>query len=131
MNKLPDDVLIIISSYYGNKISNELSREINDQQLLYAIKENEYYNKKFRTWHISKFAEVLMKEHSVPDNLKKIYYKSLWKDTDDIINKMWKKLSSDERKILVEKNFPYAFTYKSKFITFNEFFYDNFGYYIN
>jgi hypothetical protein len=42
MKKLPEDVVLIISSYYGSKISRELSNEINDQRFLYAIKEKEY-----------------------------------------------------------------------------------------
>lgn len=46
---------------------------------------------------------------------------------------MWYSLSSNDRKKLVEKNFSYAFnnSTNTKFITFNEFFYNNFGYYLN
>ena len=43
---------------------------------------------------------------------------------------MWHSLSSNDHINLVEKNFKYAFNDapNTKFITFNEFFYNNFGY---
>jgi hypothetical protein len=154
-SKLPDDVILIISSYYGNKISKELSQEINDQRLLRIIKENEYYNKKHRTWHISTIGNILKEYPSIPIKLKKSYNDSLWKDKDMIINKMWNLLSVEEHQEIIKNNFPYAilrvsgalvkttsrryperrrcvgYHYNSEFITFNEFFYSNFGYYIN
>ena len=130
-NKLPDDVILIISSYYGNKISKELSQEINHQRLLYVIKENEYYNKKNRTWHISNVYNILKEYPSIPIKLTKSYNDSLWKDKDMIINKMWHLLSVEEHQEIIKNNFPYAIHYNFEFITFNEFFYSNFGYYIN
>jgi hypothetical protein len=130
MNKLPDDVIYIISSYYGNKISTDLSKQINDQRLLYAIKEREYYNKNFRTWHISKIGNVLLNQDFISENLKKIYKDSLWKNKDKIINKMWWVCSEKQRNIIIQENFSYAFTENTTFITFKEFFYTYFGYHI-
>lgn len=133
MSYLPNDLVLIISSYYGSKIVKELSDEINDQKLLYAIKEKEYYNKQFRTWHTNNVGNILCNEQNTSVKLKTSYRKTLWKDKDKIINKMWHSLSSNDRKKLVEKNFKYAFNdaQNTKFITFNEFFYNNFGYYLN
>ena len=131
MNKLPDEIICIISSYYGNKISEELSKDINDQKLLYSIKENEYYDKKFRTWHISKIGSILIDLEYIPEKLKKKYKNNVWKDKDNIVNKMWWNCSSSQRKKIVDENFKYAYENESRFITFNEFFYSNFGYYIN
>jgi hypothetical protein len=132
MSYLPNDVILIISSYYGNKIVKELSDEINDQKLLYAIKEKEYYNKQFRTWHTNNVGNILCNEQNISNKLKTLYRNALWKDKDKIINKMWHSLSSNDRVNLVEKNFKYAFNdaQNTKFITFTEFFYDNFGYYL-
>jgi hypothetical protein len=130
MNKLPYDIIYIISSYYGNKIPTDLSKQINDQRLLYAIKEREYYNKNFRTWHISKISNVLLNQDFIPENLKKIYNDSLWKNKDNIINKMWWKCSEKQRNIIIQQNFSYAFTENTTFITFKEFFYTHFGYHI-
>ena len=130
MNKLPNDIIYIISSYYGNKIPTDLSKQINDQRLLYAIKEREYYNKNFRTWHISKISNVLLNQDFIPENLKKIYNDSLWKNKDNIINKMWWKCSEKQRNIIIQENFSYAFTENTTFITFKEFFYTHFGYHI-
>lgn len=131
MNKLPDEIVCIISSYYGNKISEDLSKDINDQKLLYAIKENEYYNKKFRTWHISKIGSILINLEYTQYKFKIIYEKSIWKDIDKIINKIWWSYKPYQRNEIIYKNFRYAFNFDSKFITFREFFYSNFGYYIN
>jgi hypothetical protein len=132
MNKLPDDIIIIISSYYGNKISKELSDEINDQRLLNIIKEKEYYNYNFRTWHLSKVGDILiLQQDFIPENLKKIYKKAIWKDLNKIINKAWKLYTSFERKKIVSKYFSYAFLEEPVFITFREFFYSLFNYYID
>ena len=60
MKNLPEDVVLIVSSYYGNKISKKLSNEINEQRLLYAIKEKEYFDKKLRTWH-TRSSEIFLK----------------------------------------------------------------------
>ena len=130
MNKLPDDVICIISSYYSNKIPNDLSQQINDQRLLYAIKEREYYNKNLRIWHISKIGNVLLNQDFISENLKKIYKKSLFKNNDKIINKIWWSCSSEQRNLIIQENFSYAFTENTTFITFKEFFYLHFGYYI-
>jgi hypothetical protein len=44
---------------------------------------------------------------------------------------MWRALSSDERKKIIEKHFPDIFAYDAEFITFREFFYFHFGYHIS
>jgi len=132
MKKLPDDIIIIISSYYGNKIPKELSDEIKDQRLLNIIKEREYYNYQFRTWHLSKVSDILiLQEDSISENLKKIYKNTLWKNKNKIINKAWWLHTSSERNEIVSKYFPYAFGEEPLFITFREFFYSHFNYYIN
>jgi hypothetical protein len=131
ISKLPDEIVCIISSYYGNKISKYLSKDINDQKLLYAIKENEYYDKKFRTWHISKIGSILINLEYTQFKFKIMYKKSFWKDIDKIINKIWWSFTPYQRNEIIDKKFKYAFKFESNFITFREFFYSNFGYYIN
>lgn len=128
MKKLPEDVVLIISSYYGNKILRELSDEINDQRFLYAIKDKEYFDKKLRTWHTRSVGDIFKNQASVPIKLKKEYEITLWKDLDKLNTKMWRSLSSGERKKMIESNFPYAFSHQAEFITFKEFFYFHFGY---
>jgi len=130
MKKLPEDVVLIISSYYGSKISKELSNEINDQRFLYAIKEKEYFDKKLRTWHTRSVGDIFKDQASVPAKLREEYNVAIWKDVDKLITKMWRSLSSDEKKKIIESNFPYAFSHQAEFITFREFFYFNFGHYI-
>jgi len=131
MKKLPEDVVLIISSYYGNKILRELANEINEQRLLYAIKEKEYFDEKLRIWRTRSVGDIFKNQTSVPVKLKKEYEIALWKDVDKLNTKMWQLLSSSERKNLIEKFFPYAFTYEAEFITFKEFFYFYFGYYVS
>jgi hypothetical protein len=131
MYKLPNEIIVIISSYYPTKISKNLSDDINDQRLLYSIKEKEYYNKNTRCWTISKIGSILINQEYISEKLKKKYKNNVWKDKDNIVNKMWWNCSSSQRKKIVDENFKYAYENESRFITFNEFFYSNFGYYIN
>jgi hypothetical protein len=131
MKKLPEDVVLIISSYYGSKISRELSNEINDQRFLYAIKEKEYFDTKLRIWRTMSVGNIFKDQASVPAKLREEYDLALWKDVDKLITKMWRALSSDERKKIIEKHFPDIFAYDAEFITFREFFYFHFGYHIS
>ena len=128
-NKLPEDVILIISSYYGNKIMKELSEEINNQRLLRIIKEKECYNKKFRTWNVSSFYNIL--KPYTTQKLIKLYNNNIWKDQVKIIDKIWNSLSSKQHNEIITIHFPYLYNIESKFITFNEFFYSKYGYYIN
>lgn len=130
MKKLPEDVVLIISSYYGNKILRELATEIHDQRLLYAIKEKEYFDKKLRIWGTRSVGQIFKNQASVPIKLKEEYETAVWQDIDKLTTKMWRTFSSSERKNLIEKYFPYAFTYEAEFITFREFFHFHFGYYV-
>ena len=130
MKKLPEDVVLIISSYYGSKISRELSNEINDQRFLYAIKEKEYFDTKLRIWRTISVGNIFKDQASVPIKLKEEYDVAIWKDVDKLITKMWRSLSSDEKKKIIEKHFPDTFTYEAEFITFQGFFNFHFGYYI-
>ena len=127
MKKLPEDVVLIISSYYGSKISRELSNEINDQRFLYAIREKEYFDIKLRIWTTRSVGNIFKDQASVPTKLREEYDLAIWKDVDKMITKMWRSLSSDERKKLIEKHFPGTFTYEAEFITFREFFNFHFG----
>jgi hypothetical protein len=127
-NKLPDDVILIISSYYGNKISKELSEEINNQRMLRIIKERECYNNKSRTWNIRNFYNILSLYTS--QKLIKLYNNNIWKNQLKIIDKMWNSLSLKQHNEIITIYFPYLYNVNSKFITFNEFFYSNFGYYL-
>jgi hypothetical protein len=118
MNKLPEDVVLIISSYYGSKISRELSNEIHDQRFLYAIKEKEYFDKKLRVWRTRSVGNIFKDQESVPIKLREEYDVAIWKNVDKLITKMWRSYSSDKRKNLIEKHFPDILTYKAEFITF-------------
>ena len=73
---------------------------------------------------------IFKDQASVPIKLKEEYDVAVWKDVDTLITKMWRSLSSDERKNLTEKHFPYAFAQEGEFITFREYFHFHFGYYI-
>jgi len=131
MYKLPDEIIIIISSYYPNKISNNLSNDINDLRLLYAIKEKEYYNKNTRGWNISKIGSILINQSYIPEKLKKLYKKSVWRDRDSVVNKMWNFCTHDQRIKIIDDNFKYAYESNPYFLTFRELFYSHFGFYIN
>jgi hypothetical protein len=129
---LPEDIVLHISGYYGNKIKNDLSQEIKDQRLLYSIKEQEYYNATCKTWHIDKLCRLFLELPCVPSQLKKQYSKVIWKDQDKlIINRIWRLCNSNERNEIAEKHFPCAFFNEAEFITFREFAKSKNGYFVN
>lgn len=126
---LPEDIVLHISGYYGNKIKNDLSQEIKDQRLLYSIKEQEYYNATFNTWHIDKLCRLFLELPCVPPQLKKQYSKVIWKDQDKlIINRIWRLCNSNERREIAEK---YFLCNEPEFITFREFAKSKIGYFVN
>jgi len=130
IKKLPEDIVLIISSYYGSKILRDLSNEINDQRLLYAIKNKEYFDQKFNVWHLDIVGNLLKDHPAISAKLKKEYDLSIWKDKDRLINKMWWSFSSNERKKIVEKNFSYAFDSEAELGMLPEIFHFHFGYHM-
>jgi len=127
MKKLPSEIICHISGYYGQKIPDDLSREIGDQRLLCAIKEKEYYNKTHRTWHSMKIIAILISE---PEDVTEFSNKYPWKIWDSMINRLWWAYSHQERMAIVSKHFPYAYDFETTFITGRELIYSKLGYYI-
>jgi len=128
MNRLPEDIILHISGYYGEKISKELAKEIHDQRVLQSIKETEYYNDKLRIWKNGDVIKKLLNEPFAKEKFKQIYKKSYWKDWDKIVNRIWWSYTSEQRWIIVEKNFLCSKNKESKFITGTEFIRCNFPY---
>jgi len=130
ISNLPEDIVAHISGYYGQKIPRNLSREINGQRLLYAIKENEYYNKKYRTWHLDNVLFILSNYEFMTNKLKLLLKNYVWKDIDKIINMLWWSYSYHMQIGIIEKHFPYALEYEPTFITGREFIKSKTGYYV-
>jgi hypothetical protein len=114
MNNLPEEILCIISGYYGNKIPSNLSNDINDYRLLLFIKEKDYYYENTNTWNIT---EVINKLKSYPYfNSKKydqfnnlVIKKKLenWNQYDKQVNILWYLHNTEERKEIFKTIFQY------------------------
>lgn len=132
LTRLPKDIVLHISGYYGKKIPSDLSQEIKDQRFLYSIKETEYYDPVYNTWNTTTLCNVLLDLPIVPLHIKEEYKKTMWKNIDkNIINRIWRLCNSNERHQLIKKHYPYAFFYEPTFITFREFVKSKVGYYVN
>jgi len=72
MDKLPNDVILHISGFYGRRIPSDLSKEINQKKILYAIKENEYYNHDYNIWNIRIVLNKLQDNTFVSESLREM-----------------------------------------------------------
>jgi len=116
MNNLPHEILHIISGYYGEKKSKDLSDEIRDHKLLSIIKKNNYYNEKTKTWHIG---TVLQKLKSEPyftadksQTMLTLFNKEKkniwWSQWDNQVTKLWFLYSTEERRQIFTDVFHYT-----------------------
>jgi hypothetical protein len=128
MNRLPEDVVFIISSYYGNRISCDLSRDINDQRHLYAIKDKYYFNDELRIWHTHRVSSIFLSDHSFDNQYKEKFDSLIWREKDLAINKMWRNFSSEKRHELLEKHFPNALSGEFNCLTLGGMVFRHFGY---
>jgi len=103
MNRLPNDVILHISGYYGEKIPNDLSTQINDQRLLYMIKEKEYYDRNLGIWKIGDLIKKLAMNRDAIQKFVQMYKNKSWEVWDKIVNKIWWEYTSEERKNFFEK----------------------------
>ena len=117
MDKLPEDIILHISGYYGEKIPKELAKEIHDQRVLQSIKETEYYQEKYMSWNIGDVIKKFLNEPFAKEKFKQLYKRSVWKNWDKIVNLIWWSYTSEQRRKLVEKKFLYSKNKESDFIT--------------
>jgi hypothetical protein len=127
INKLPEDIVLIVSSYYGNRISTELSTDINDQKFLYSIKDKYYFNDELRIWNTHRVCFAFLKNLSIDDEYKEKFDSLIWKEKDIEINKIWRKLASIKRRELLEKHFPNALSGEFKCLTLGGMVFLHFG----
>jgi hypothetical protein len=108
LKHFPDEIIIIISSYYGCKIPHELSSQIKDENMLQKIREKEYYNPETKTWHLFNVGNILLSYSFIYDKYNDTYINTLWKNMNTLITKMWHSCSEDQRKLIICNNFPYC-----------------------
>uniref|UniRef100_A0A6C0LD35 Uncharacterized protein n=1 Tax=viral metagenome TaxID=1070528 RepID=A0A6C0LD35_9ZZZZ len=108
MNRLPNDVILHISGYYGEKIPNDLSKQINDQRLLYMIKEKEYYNRTLRLWKIGDLIKKLEMNRNAIQKFVQMHKNKSWEDWNKIVNKIWWSYTLEERTDFFKKNCNFA-----------------------
>jgi hypothetical protein len=121
MNRLPEDTILHIAGFYGLKIPPDLAKEINDQKILYAIKESEYYNDAHKTWHNGVVLTKFLDNNFVSDKFRILQQSSVWKDWDRIVNKVWRSFTSEEREEIVNRSFSECRNKQFSFITGSEF----------
>jgi len=121
MERLPNDVILRISGFYGSKIPSALSEQINQQKILCAIKENEYYKDEYRIWNIKMVLNKLLDNNFVPERLREMVKNSAWKDWNKIVNKIWWSFNLQERQEIIDKHFSHCSGKHSCFITGNGF----------
>jgi len=112
MNTLPEDVLYIISGYYGSQLPDNLSRDIKDYLLLLDIKRQEYYNETTNTWNIGSVLDKLKKPKyfnvKKQNIMAKKFYRvedNVWSKWNNQVNKLWFLHSPEERRLIYDSEF--------------------------
>jgi hypothetical protein len=110
--KLPDDIVCLISGFYGEKIPDKLSKDIIDYQLLKKIKKENYYKGETNTWHVENvLLKLMIKPYYTMERGAKLfaYIRKhnfiYWPSFDKRVNFLWSMYSSEERKEIFEKKF--------------------------
>ena len=112
MNTLPEDVLYIISGYYGSQLPSNLSRDIKDYALLLDIKQQEYYNETTKTWNIGSVLNKLKNPQyfnvQKQNIMAKKFYRvedNVWSKWNNQVNKLWFLHSPEERRKIYDSDY--------------------------
>ena len=109
MKQLPQEVLQIISGYYGQRINKDLSNQIRGQQTLNKIKHSEYYNKEQKIWRLHFIIYRFLDVPFADPKMKNKHCNLPWKDWDDkLINRIWWSYNEEERNHVLEKHFSHV-----------------------
>jgi hypothetical protein len=117
LNKLPVDVIIKISGYYGQQIAVDLSQQIFGQQILNSIKETHYYKRELRYWDLSGVLHKFLAPDFAKKELKQKIYEIPWNKYDQLINKIWWSYTPQQQRHIFQTYFPQVLIKETAFIT--------------